>query len=231
MSSQTPAGFVADARLAEAGFTGGVTTRAMGDMADPAQRARALEMVGLGHLPAYDLKQEHGCVVHDLVSAPSQPRLGDGWCVHSPGRVALAYVADCMPIFVWDADGAAAAVLHSGWKGTKANIAAVGVAALFRRGAAAASLRAVIGPHIGRCCYAVGDDFEKYFRAGSLERRGGKLYLDLGAEARAQLISAGVPASAISSDAACTACSGLFYSFRREKSGTRMMAFLAMRHD
>lgn len=222
--------FHADPRLAQAGFVAGVTTRAMGDMADAANRLRALDVAGLGHQPSYFHQQVHGRTVEDVAVATSERKEADGWVVSQAGRTAIVYAADCMPIFVWSRGGEAAAALHSGWKGTKANISAEGVKALGQRGVSAAAMEAWIGPHIGPCCYAVGDDFEKTFRAGSLERRGGKLYLDLGAEARAQLIDAGLPAAAIVEDKACTACSGEFYSFRREKSGTRMMGFLAKRH-
>lgn len=226
----TAAPFHADPRLAEAGFVAGVTTRTMGNMADAANRLRALDIAGLGHQPSYFHKQVHAATILDLAQATSEPSEADGWVVSEPGRTAIVYAADCMPIFVWDKGGRAGAVLHSGWKGTKANIAAEGVKALHEKGLAPSALEAYVGAHIGPCCYAVGEDFQSMFRPSSLLRRGGKLHLDLGAEARAQLVDAGLPAEAIAEDKACTACGGEFYSFRREKSGTRMMAFLAKRH-
>jgi polyphenol oxidase len=222
-------GFHVDSRMAEAGFAAGVTTKAMGDMADAVARARSLDLAGLGHLPSYDLKQIHGNVIHDLVSAASSPS-GDGFLVYDPGRVALVYAADCMPIFVWDGRGKAAVVLHSGWKGTKANIAGEGVKALVARGVKPALACAAIGPRIGACCYAVGDDFWDWARPGSLERRGGKLYFDMAAEATAQLTQAGLPLESISLSPACTACGEGFFSFRRDKQSSRMMGFLARRH-
>ena len=222
-------GFHVDARMADAGYAAGVTTKAMGNMADASTRARTLDKAGLGHLPSYDLKQIHGNVIHDLVSATSSPN-GDGWLVYDPGRVALVYAADCMPIFVWDSRGKAAAVLHSGWKGTKANIAGEGVKALVARGVKPALAAAAIGPRIGACCYGVGDDFSDWARPESVERRGGKLYFDMAAEATAQLIHAGLPSASISRSPACTSCGSDFWSFRRDKQSTRMMAFLARRH-
>ena len=218
-------GFYIDPRLAEAGFVAGVTTRDMGNMADAGNRAKALELAGIGHQPSYFHKQVHGAEVVALAAATPDTLEADGWLVDAGGKTAIVYAADCMPLFVWERTGRAGAVLHSGWKGTKSNIAAVG-AKLVGGG----DLRAYIGAHIGPCCYAVGEDFTALFRPESLERRHGKLYLDLGAEARAQFIEAGVPAAEIVEDKACTACSGKFFSFRREKSGTRMMGFLAKRH-
>ena len=228
-------GFHTDERMEAAGFTGGVTTKAMGDMAQAANRAKVLDTAGLGAWPAYLLKQVHGNGVRDLSTFPaaqseSVDNQGDGWIVDAAGRVALAYAADCMPIFIWDRRGEAAAVLHSGWKGTQANIAAAGVAALAARGVAASEMEAYIGPRARACCYSVGNDFEKIFRTESLERRDGRLYLDLGKEASAQLIQAGLSREAISCSPACTVCASDLFSFRRDKQGTRMMAFLAMRH-
>jgi polyphenol oxidase len=192
-------------------------------------RAKVLAQAGLAALPAFMLKQVHGCAVHNLKNA-DQPVDGDGWIVDTPGRVALVYAADCTPIFIWDRRGKSAAVLHSGWKGTKANIAGEAVKRLAGLGIKAADLEAYLGGHIGPCCYSVGEDFTQWARPKSLERRAGKLYFDLAAEAGAQLVEAGLSSANIMSDAACTACSGEFFSFRREKQGTRMIGFLALSH-
>ncbi|MDE2236826.1 MAG: polyphenol oxidase family protein [Elusimicrobia bacterium] len=219
-----------DRRLAEAGFAGGVTTRAMGDMAQADNRARALERAGLASWPGCVLRQKHGSVVRALDAETEQSPEGDGWLLDAAGRVALVYVADCMPIFIWDRGGRAAALLHSGWRGTRANIAAAAVEALALRGVKPAELRAWVGPHAGACCYAVGSDFKALFRPESLEPRGGRLYLDLGKEAAAQLLEAGLSREAIAKSPACTVCGSEFFSFRRDKATRRMMAFLAKRH-
>ena len=141
----------ADERLVAAGFNAGVTTRVMGNMADAGTRAVALEKAGLGAWPAYSLRQVHGNIVHDLNDASAVTADGDGWIVDAPGRVGLVYAADCMPLFVWGAGGAAAVVLHAGWKGTRANIAAEGVKALRKRGIEPSGMRAAIGPHPWSC--------------------------------------------------------------------------------
>jgi YfiH family protein len=230
-------GLRTDERLAAAGFVAGFTTSALGSMHEASNRAKALERVGLGGLPSYLHKQVHGNRVVDLFTKSDQsenvdsPREADGWALDKSGRVAVIYAADCTPIFIWDKRGRAGAILHSGWKGTQANIAAEGVKALEAKGVMAAEMEAFIGPRANACCYSVSDDFVNKFRAESLERRGGKLYFDLGKEAKAQLIGVGVIAANVVVSTDCTVCGSDFYSYRRAKDGTRMMGFLAKRHE
>jgi YfiH family protein len=214
----------ADARAAAAGFNLGFTTKAEGSMHAPEARARVLEKAGLGAYPAYTHKQVHGSTVLPLSKATSETAEADGWLVDAAGKVALVYAADCTPIFIWDKQGEKAAVLHSGWKGTFANIAAEGVKAL---GLPPERLEAWIGPRAGACCYSVSEDFAEKFRPESLERRGEKLYFDLGKEAKAQLVGAGVSPDDVLVSPDCTICSGEFFSYRRLKDGLRMIGFLA----
>jgi len=57
-----------------------------------------------------------------------------------------------------------------------------------------------------------------------------RLHLDLIAANRAILAAAGVPAASISSSGFCTSCrTGLFFSFRRERTTGRMMAGIGIR--
>jgi copper oxidase (laccase) domain-containing protein len=74
---------------------------------------------------------------------------------------------------------------------------------------------AVIGPGIGACCYAVGDDVRQAF--GPLGREAGDgERLDLKLIARRRLAEAGV--QAVHDVGLCTACSDprLFFSHRRD---------------
>jgi copper oxidase (laccase) domain-containing protein len=92
-------------------------------------------------------------------------------------------------------------------------------------------LEAAVGPHAGACCYRVGDDVAGRFRKESRRLRGGEVFLDLGAEARAQLLGAGLGTEAVGVASDCTICRpGSFYSYRREGGqGPRcgqMLAFL-----
>jgi copper oxidase (laccase) domain-containing protein len=90
-----------------------------------------------------------------------------------------------------------------------------------------ASIVAVVGPGIGPCCYAVGDDVihaaESSFPAAwdgpspLLERRDGQVYFSLREGVRRALLDAGLHPDNITADDICTAHRrDLFYSHRGE---------------
>jgi YfiH family protein len=157
--------------------------------------------------------------------------------------LAVAVVsADCVPILVTDRAGAHVAAIHAGWRGLAAGVVAEGLAALTRAGAAPAQLCAVIGPHIGPCCYEVDapviDALTARFAAAAdtalRPTRPGHALLDLGALARVDCLRAGLAAAAVATLAdACTRCDAArFHSFRRDgaRSG-RLLHFVAARAE
>jgi YfiH family protein len=149
---------------------------------------------------------------------------GDGLWTDEPAVPLLALTADCLPIALARANGErpAVAVLHAGWRGLLAGIAAAGVEALGGRVAAA------IGPGIGPCCYEVGDEVAEPYRA----RFGGDVvsdaqHLDLWTSAERALREAGV--ERIERVDLCTACSPqLFFSHRRDDGLTGRQGVVAL---
>ena len=138
------------------------------------------------------------------------------------------YVADCMPLYLWTDDGKYAGVFHAGWRGMAAGMPTKAVEALVERGAKASRLQAAFGPHISADVYKVGEDVENSFPESSFRRNGTETYLDLDADARRQLEAAGVPARMIGPKAPCTLSNeDAYHSFRRQKDGARMLAFLS----
>jgi polyphenol oxidase len=129
----------------------------------------------------------------------------DGHVVSTPGVAALVFVADCLPVALVGSGGAA--MLHCGWRGLAAGIV--------KRGAAAVEATdAAIGPGIGPCCYAVGDEVLGAF-AGLGEGVAVGRMLDLAEVARRQLREAGV--KRIESAGLCTSCEAdRFFSHRRD---------------
>ena len=214
-------------RLAALGLKHGFTTRSSGNMKDAARRREAAEHLDLPE--PIVLKQVHETGIRD--ASPENAGLdGDGWLLSKPGVTAGIYAADCVPLFLWSDDGAAAGVFHAGWRGTAKKMARAAVTAFQDRlGVPASRLAAATGPHIGACCYKVGPEFKKEFPASSLIRRDGALYLDLAAETRRQLIEAGVPAAKIGAPAPCTASNtDDYFSYRRDKQDARLLALLSL---
>jgi YfiH family protein len=132
--------------------------------------------------------------------------------------------ADCVPVLAAAADGRAATAIHAGWRGLAAGVVSAGIDAL-RREAGGAPLLAVVGPHIGACCYEVDApvvDALRYLGAGldaSLRAsRPGHWWLDLGRLTRTALLRADLAEAEIGTiDDACTSCDAQrFHSYRRD---------------
>jgi hypothetical protein len=134
--------------------------------------------------------------------------------------------ADCVPILVASGSGEAVAAIHAGWRGLASGVIAAGIEALRAEAGGAPPLIAVIGPHIGACCYEVDapvlDALAPFFResldAALRPARTGHVWLDLGKLAHTALLRAGLAASSLGSvPGACTHCDPLrFHSYRRE---------------
>jgi polyphenol oxidase len=81
----------------------------------------------------------------------------DGHAAPERGTAMAVSIADCVPVFIVHPSGAAA-LLHSGWRGTAGRIVELGIAALAHRGFPAAELRMHLGPAICGRCYEVSPD-------------------------------------------------------------------------
>jgi len=96
-------------------------------------------------------------------------------------------------------------------------------------GSVPADLVAAVGPSIGPCCYEVGAEVRERFgaHAGAWFTAGprGRPHLDLWRATSDQLLAAGLPPEHVHLSRLCTATwPAVFYSYRREGSGTGRMA-------
>jgi purine-nucleoside/S-methyl-5'-thioadenosine phosphorylase / adenosine deaminase len=159
-------------------------------------------------------RQVHGAEVHRaLPGARGAP--GDGLWSEEPGVPMLKLTADCLPIAIarTNGDRPALALVHAGWRGLLAGVVEKAVAVVGGRATA------VVGPGIGCCCYAVGEDVAAPFR----ERFGSSVVrdrsLDLPAAAEAALRSAWC--TSVERVDLCTSCrNDLFFSHRRDGERT-----------
>jgi polyphenol oxidase len=150
----------------------------------------------------------------------------DGLLTTDAGIALAIFSADCVPVLLFDAAAHAAASLHSGWRGTLANIVGVGLDALTSAGARSDRIQAAIGPAIGPCCFEVdadlADEFARRMPAAAeftLTGRPGKAYLDLRGIVCWQLESAGLNPDAIQTLGPCTRCHPADYFSRRAAGG------------
>ncbi|MCB9745466.1 MAG: peptidoglycan editing factor PgeF [Alphaproteobacteria bacterium] len=171
------------------------------------------------------VSQVHGDVVRegDDARGPLEA-LGeaDAVVVTRPGVLAAVRVADCVPVLI--AGPGVVAAVHAGWRGTAAAIVQRAVEVMCARGGLTpGQLRAAIGPHIGSCCYEVGEEVVEALRplapeAVVVARRAPKPYVDLGAVNEALLRAAGV--EQVERLEACTRCRSDLFSHRGDGPST-----------
>src|SRR5580704_7717121 len=167
------------------------------------------------------IRAEDGVFEGKLETAEGKAVLeGDGLVTNPPGVMLGVGAADCVPVLVVDVEKRAVGAFHAGWRGTVAGIVGEGIEAMRREfGSRLADLRAAVGPSIGACCYAVGEEVRSQFRerfgyADELFRERDGLYVDLWEANRRQLVDAGMKAERIEVVGECTACT-------READGRR----------
>ena len=196
-------------------------------------RARFLAAIGAPGWPIIKLKQIHSDIVVDVddTSAASEAVAGDAGVTALRGVILAVQTADCVPVLVADIEGRAVAAIHAGWRGTAAGIVKIAVTRIIEKfHIDPKSLHAVIGPHIGVCCYEVGEDVVQAMPdASAVETREewSKPHVNLASANRRQLIDAGIPETHIETSSLCTKCrEDLFHSYRRD--GKRMGHLLSV---
>jgi len=158
----------------------------------------------------------------------------DALITDAPAQLVSVRTADCLPVLLFDVDRRVAAAVHAGWRGTARNIAERTVRRVrLDFGAKPESLRVLIGPGIGSCCYEVGPEVIEEFRGlfPDLPSGGRSAMLDLTEANRRQFLAAGVPEHNIFTGAPCTSCCpDDFYSYRRSPGEPgRMVSYIGIR--
>ncbi len=152
---------------------------------------------------------------------PGRPE-ADAWIVHRPGIEVGIQVADCLPGLLADPEVPVFALVHAGWRGTRAGILQAVLQRLRQLGARPERLWVAYGPAIRGCHYEVGPEFDAWF-PGFVEHRNGRRYLDLFTVHRHHLVQVGVPESQILPPPFCTyEHPAWFYSYRRDGTPGRM---------
>jgi YfiH family protein len=126
-------------------------------------------LTGNEQTPLATLRQFHSnLVVHATAAdaARERPRKGDGLMTDEPGLLLAIQTADCIPVLVADRKRRAVAAFHAGWRGTVKRIVESGIGRMrLTSGSRPEDLIAAIGPGIGKCCYAVGEEVLSEFES------------------------------------------------------------------
>ncbi len=129
------------------------------------------ELCGEGEeLSLVTIRQIHSSLVRRVRrrSGSVEPAVlrGDGLMTDTPGMLLGIQTADCLPVLLADRKNRAVAVFHAGWRGTLARIVENGVGRMrLEFGSEPKNLIAAIGPGIGQCCYAVGEEVSDQFES------------------------------------------------------------------
>lgn len=188
------------------------------------------------------IRKDDGVFEGELQTADGKAVLeGDGVVTDLPGLMLGVQTADCVPVLIADVNKRAVAAIHAGWRGTVARIVEKGIATMQKEyGSRPEDLVAAVGPSIGACCYAVGEEVRSQFGAhfryadALFTTVGDQMHLDLWQANRRQLTDAGVPAETITVIGECTACAisngeRKYFSHRAEHGFTgRMMSVIGV---
>ena len=119
---------------------------------DRAARSRMSAQLGIPSSWA-TISQVHGDVVR-FVDAAGPAGDADGLITQTRGLPVAVATADCVPVAI--AGESSIAVVHAGWRGVAAEIVPKALDRFAELGDPAVA--ASIGPHIGSCCYEVGEE-------------------------------------------------------------------------
>ena len=142
--------------------------QAMDDRETVAQNRRLLAeaITGDAATPLVALRQIHSNLVVLADAGRELPRKADGLMTDVPGLLIGIQTADCIPILVADRKRRAVAAFHAGWRGTVKRIVESGIGRMrLAFGSRPEDLTAAIGPGIGPCCYAVGEEVLSEFES------------------------------------------------------------------
>jgi YfiH family protein len=185
-------------------------------------------------------RQVHGVAVATAQQCAGQgpPPEADAVISEEIGVRIAVVTADCLPILLAGDRGRVVAAVHAGWRGLAGGVISACLAALRERLGKSEGVTAVVGPHIGKCCYEVDEPllgaleerFSETLPSALRQSRPGHARLDLGLLAREALRAEGVESDRIGfMKGACTACDAeRFYSYRRDGlEAGRLVHFIA----
>jgi YfiH family protein len=133
------------------------------------RRLLAEAVTGDKATPLVTLRQFHSNLVVVVGASDAnreRPRKADGAITAAPGLLLAIQTADCIPVLVADRKRRVVAAFHAGWRGTVKRIVELGVGRMrLEFGSRPEDLMAAIGPGVGQCCYAIGEEVLSEFES------------------------------------------------------------------
>lgn len=205
-------------------------------------RRRMLSALGLTR--AVFLSQVHGGDIHTIrkgqvnagevwdpaTGETASPVTADGIITDEPGLGLVIQVADCQAVIFYDPVARVVANVHSGWRGSVADIIGGCVARMAGDyGCRPEHIRAGIAPSLGPCCAEFVNYREELPKAFLPYKAADRPFFDFWKISRDQLLNSGLRDDHIETMGLCTVCRpDLFFSYRREKNTGRFAAVAAL---
>jgi len=203
----------------------------VGDKEVRVLRNRALIKEELGLACLVSAHQVHGDSILNvdwLPDADVEHAGHDAMMTNIPQVGLMIQQADCQAVMLYDPEHGAVANIHSGWRGSVANIIAKTVAAMrVAYGTKPTALFAAISPSLGPCC----GEFIQYQTELPLSFHAYQVrpnHFDFWAISRDQLRDCGVRSEQIEIAGRCTVCGGDYFSYRRDKVTGRFASVIGM---
>lgn len=160
--------------------------------------------------------------------------VSDALITDCKGICLLIFVADCVPVLLFDCRKKVIGLVHAGWKGTVSLISRKTVQLMQSHyGCRVQDIICAIGPSIGPCCYEVGNEvidkvrecFPEGLKLIHSQENNNKYFFNLWQANKIQLLSCGIFEEHIETASMCTSChSDLFFSSRKEHKLTGRFA-------
>ncbi len=152
-------------------------------------------------------------------------------------KITLALTAaDCLIVYIYDPINQVVALIHAGWRGLIKKIIIKTIEKMtFYYKSDPKELKIYISPHIQKCHFEIKEDVLNYFKNYSKYiTKSDKLFVDLSAIAKEQLIKSGVINKNIQISSECSYClKNKYFSYRRNgnKHLETMIAYISLKDN
>lgn len=223
-----------DERLINLGVISGTVGRDLGSARDTKIAHKIFEALSIPPSKILGLKQVHSDKIisinteEDLKNYKAQTiHEADGWLLSLSQTGVMILTADCVPLYLWSADGKYVSLTHCGWRGVVKELPQK--AAELIKTKTTEKLQAYIGPHIRECCFEVKEDVASQFPKEAVLHRENKIFVNLDKAIILQLTAAGVDVKEIKTGChcQCTSCNKKdFFSYRRDGTKDALLSFV-----
>jgi hypothetical protein len=205
----------------------GFSSKKFGDCREKAEKF--LKAIGLDKKNLVLMEQVHGVKIKVVMEKDKGKIIPgvDGLLTATTEVILGVKSADCLPLLFYAPEARLIGAAHAGWKGVIAGLPQKMVDLLILKGALPGEIKVGVGPHIGKCCYQVKSDRVAAFLAkfgqlkGLINKKSGKIYLDLWLATKTQLLNSGILEKNIFEAGVCTSCQNEnFFSKRKDSSAT-----------